>query len=712
MTRTFLFVAVLCLLWMAEASAGKQPACFVRAGMKGAPAIVVDGRPLLPILLSYEGESPPRDRMLGMARTAHASGIDLICFPIALDWHCPDAEASQTIDAFCSANPNAFFYVKMWMGPDASWLAEHPDECAVDADGSGLAYASIASLAWREVAAEKLRARLRLILDGPYGDRFIGVGIAYLEGGGWFYPVATGLTDYSWPHRAAYRAWLRAKYRSDKRLRVAWDRDDVTLRSAESPRPEEFEAAAVAPFRDPKAQAPAIDFLRFQYASMAEAIAYFAGVAKEEMQGRGVVGVWHGYTFDLPGEGPYALERSGHVALGQLLACKDIDIIHLPYSRFDREIGCPGHVPLAVDSLALHGKLGLLEDDTFLHRSSPLAGDKAPPDRPHRAFTSEQTLALAQRNAGNSLMHRCGYGFVDRFGDEGWSGAFGGGATQLLRRMAAETRAYPFRPEIAVVVDEDAALSVSGKGHALLEQSLGRWRFELDRLGAPVGYYLQSDLERIPDSVKALILVNPYVVSRRFRLDIDRLYGRGVTVVWTYAPGVAGPDEIDWGRIGSITGIAAASRMDAAPLHVVAAPVADEIDFGALDGLPRVVIADEQAHPLARYADSGEIAIAAAPWRGGTSVFSAVPRIPVGLLRWICARAGASFYRSTPGHVAVAGPYLVVHAEKTGRLALSWPSPFRVADRLLPARIGSISVEDGSFVDELLAGTTAVYICE
>ena len=87
-------------------------------------------------------------------------------------------------------------------------------------------------------------------------------------------------------------------------------------------------------------------------------------------------------------------------------------------------------------------------------------------------------------------------------------------------------------------------------------------------------------------------------------------------------------------------------------------------------------------------------------------------------------RAGVHLYRASPGMTGVVGPYLIAHGAAAGPEtpsgspaghveAFSWPAPCRTVVRLVPYRPLPIHVRnDGTWVDTLPGGTTAVYRCE
>lgn len=670
------------------AGAPMTPQCGVRSGVEGGPAIVVNGQPRAPLFFSVNNQFHRDEILIQELEAAAAAGIPFFSFSLRLGWHATDEEAAATVDRFCAAHPNGYFLVHVWLGASPAWLDDHPADCVTKSDGTRIGYASPASAPWRNAAAALLRGRLEQIAGGPHGDRFLGVSLNYLNTAEWFFPDTNDYMDYSPANVQGFREWLRREYRRRGALRKAWNNPRADWDTAQIPTPEAREAAAWGPFRDPRSHQPAIDFTRYQSELIADTISYFARVVKEVTRGRSLAGVYYGYTMELNNNGPRALTHSGHLALGKLLQSKDIDLLFAPYSYFERNLGQPGHFHQPVDSIALHGKLAVIEEDTYTHLAQAPSEDLIAPGWPDRTANLEETLALTRRNYGNFLTHRCGMWFFDLLSDGRWNDPAFWESTLLLRRIAAELRSEPpFRPEVAFVVDEESVCFLRDTTYPILVHSLSWWRSELDRIGAPVGYYLQSDLGRLPDSVKVVILANPYRMDRKAQNAVRRLYRRGATVVWTYADGVVGSKAPDPGRIAALTGFPVAARFDDVPMRIVNELSGEVCVIDEQSWQPRFVLPGPETDPLARYETTGEICAAARPMGRGVAVYTAAPRLPVGLLRTICARSGVHLYRDTPGMTGVVGPYLFLHTAADpleGDHRLTWPQRVGYVARIVP----------------------------
>ncbi|MBI5090865.1 MAG: beta-galactosidase [Candidatus Hydrogenedentes bacterium] len=706
--------ALLAVVLSGSALAATIPVCDIRTAEQRGPAILINGKPIAPLMFAANNQFGHDDVLVREIAQAGTADVNLISFNLNLDFLQSESEAAGVIARFCEANPKAYFYPRIWLGADGDWMTSHPDDCIAKADGTRLSMVSPSSESWRTAAAEALRRRIREIAAGPYGDHFIGMHLSYLQTGEWFYPETNEFMDYSPANLRAFRAWLKKKYKKDTALQSAWNDDSARIETAVFATPEERDREDWGVFRNPNRSRRSMDMQEFQAELIPDTISHFAAVVKAATQRRSLVGVFYGYTMELHENGPRALAGSGHLGLGRLLASKDIDLIHAPNSYFERKLGAPGHFHLAVDSAPLHGKLVVIEDDTYTH-TTPEPDAKLKPIAPgwaERTNSIEETLAVTRRNYASILTHRAGLWYFDLLSDGRWSDPKFWESTSLLRRMAAEIRnAGPFRPEVAFAISEESVHVLKATTSPLLMESLCLWRAELDRIGTPVGYYLQSDLPGLPDSIRVLILPNAFVVRDAEREAVRKFLKKGGTVVWNYAPDVAGPEGLDTARIAAITGIQVEATLDDVSSTFMS-EVSDETwSFEKKSWNPRFHITSTDVHVLARFQQNHEVCAAARPLGGGVSVYTAVPRLPVGMLRWICQQSGVQLYRNTPGMTGVVGDYLVVHTDGSGPHELRWPRECDTIERLVPFTSYPVARSTDIWADVLPGNTTALYLC-
>ena len=653
--RLHALLALLLAASWACAHADAWPRCRVLSGVAGAPALVIDGQPHAPLAFIGNNQFGRDHVLIEQLRLAREAGWRLFGFELKLGWHQSANDAAETVAKFCDTHPDGYFFIRVWLGPNRKWCELYPEDCITKADGTRLNMASPSSERWRAAAAERLRLLLTPILEGPYARQFIGVVPQYLQTGEWFYMDPGDFMDYSTANIHAFRAWLKRTYRTDKGLQRAWANPTFRIGTAEFPAPVERQAARWGPFRAPKDHQRAMDMQRFQAELIADTIAFFARLVKDITHDRSLVGAFYGYTMELNGNGPRALAHSGHLALEHLLECDALDLVLSPYSYFERRLGQPAHLHLPIDSLALHGKLAIIEEDAFTHLAEKPAEHLIAPGWRERTYSMAETFAVARRTIGIALTHRAGCWVFDLLSDGRWNTPDFWHSTALFRRIAAELRSDPsFQPEVAFVVDEDSIHWLRADAPPVLRHSLYSWRAELDRTGTPVGYYLQNDLPRLPQSVKVLILANPYLIESHERNAIRDILGRGATVIWTYAPDIIGPNGPDVRRIGAMTGFRIDVTADKTPIAITSALTDEAITIDGSSWRPRFVVApDEGIDVVARYTATGEISAAACPLGRGVSLYTATPRLTIGLLREVFRRAGVHLYPVSYTHLTL-----------------------------------------------------------
>jgi len=101
-----------------------------------------------------------------------------------------------------------------------------------------------------------------------------------------------------------------------------------------------------------------IDFHAFWSLVMADTIADFARAAKEATGRAKLVGAFYAYTFEFTELG----EDAGHLAVGRLLECPDVDFLMAPSSYYNRNLPGTPYFRAPVASVRLHGKLFWNED--------------------------------------------------------------------------------------------------------------------------------------------------------------------------------------------------------------------------------------------------------------------------------------------------------------------------------------------------------------
>lgn len=461
---------------------------------------------------SYLHLGGPESPFESQIRLAAAAGVDFVSFPIATPWPEPGKEPDWSgVDAECRrvlrANPKALLLPRIGMNPPAWWMAAHPDEVMRWEDGPNhRSLAVVASPLYLRDAAERLSGLVRH-LEEAFGEHVAGYHPVGQNTGEWFYEDTWRhpLNGYAPADLAAWRLWLQTRYANDAALQQAWQSGE-TLAAATVPTPAERHAAPDGPLHDPQKRRRLLDWAEFQQEAMARCVRALAQATRRASAGRKLVVFFYGYVFEFAAvqTGPAV---SGHYALRQVLDCPDIDVLCSPISYFDRGLGQSAPSMTAAESVALAGKLWLNEDDTHTYLATG-----TPPGAAQHVDTLEESNAELVRNTAQEALRNFATWWMD-LGSSGWFNDPGmWEQMKRLRPLDEELLQHPlpFRPEIAVVIDERAMLRVAERGNSITRPGIYEIRRALGRLGAPYGQYLLDDVAAGRVQAKLFLVLNPW----------------------------------------------------------------------------------------------------------------------------------------------------------------------------------------------------------
>ncbi len=425
-------------------------------------------------------------------KLAADAGVNFVSFPIGLPWPKPGETVDWgDVDTVCQtvlhANPKALLLPRIPMDPPPWWREAHPDDVMQWDDGHR-EKAVPASPRYRRDAAERLTALIDH-LEEKFGDHIAGYHPCGQNTGEWFYQNtwSRSLNGYAPADLAAYR-------------------DPV-------PTPAERRSTNVF------ASATVVDWARFQQEAMADCVIELARAARKASCGRKLVVFFYGYVFEFAGVHNGAA-TSGHYALRRVLDCPDIDVLCSPISYFDRGLGGSAPSMTAAESVALAGKMWLNEDDTHTY----LATGDPPGWRDHVTTLAESNAELV-RNVAQEALRNFGMWWMD-LTRTGWFNDPGMWAE--MKRLEGLDEYFlkkptPFRPEVAVVIDEAAMLRVAPGGSRAAKTSIYDARAPLGRMGAPYGQYLLDDVLAGRVQAKLFVFVNGWCFSSGERARLERI---------------------------------------------------------------------------------------------------------------------------------------------------------------------------------------------
>jgi len=577
-----------------------------------------------------------------------------------------------------SSVPDAYFLPHIGVVAPYWWQKAHPEECCLYSNGRR-GPSSLASKRWKQDMGEDLKRLMAHLRSAPYADRIIG----YIFYAGYTAEWQNWATwkaysdDYSDPAIRAFRAWLESKYETPDALSIAWNDPDVTFENAEAPTHERrYDEGPLV--RDPALERPTIDFSQFMSAMVADAIIDFAGVTKEACDGEQIVGTYYGYMAAHGARQPVC----GHNALAAVLDCPDIDFLMSPPMYNHREAGGTSTFMTATESVNMHGKLWLDESDLRTYLTDPGSGYG-------RTDTPDRSVAAHWREFANVLTRKAGVSWFDMtggwFSDRPMWDAF---ARQMQVVPDAFAQREPFAADVALFVDER---SVAYYRHQNLYRNMvGDTIAHMPKAGVTWDFYLLSDLthEALPD-YKLYVLLNAVDLTEDTRSALRAKARRnGARVLFMYAPGYAGENALQPGKIQELTGFQVSVSEVPGPAaysvlagHPLVTGIDPSAELGAGDTLaPRPIITDTEAEPIARYADDAGVAIARKTVAGVDTYYCASVAMPVDLYRDIARAAGAHVWCETNDGIFTDGRHLAIHAATDGDKTVHLPGRKRVMD--------------------------------
>ncbi len=684
------------------------------ANHNGAPALILDGKPVFYGLMWGSGPTVKSYPLKESARYYGKAGVHFHTFDMGTtgpqpEWCGPNKNNNTDFDFstlkprlehFIDADPEARFHLRIHLEMMGWWQELYPDECELLSDGSRKCQ-SYASTIWRKQANEFLLALVGAIREIGMFERVVAYQVATGSSAEWVKgPGAMGLTtgDYSRPMREHFRKWLEKKYNGDGgNLREAWADTTVDFHSAEVPSRDDQVNTTMYTFRDPAKERNVIDYYECLAELSAELCTEFCGTVKKATQRQALAGAFYGYLTELAwnagffGEGSDSefstYQRSGHLGLKYVLRSPDVDFLVSPYSYGFRGIGGDTPAMPPAESMRLHNKLYLYEDDTRTHLTHH--------DHPNfgKADTLEESIALLKRNFAYVITHGQGI----------WWLAGGSPKTphiELSQQPAFRDLIKSFQDigtfslkldrspsaEIAVLLDDESLYYESIKNNLDIPLIFQQRLWGIPHMGAPHDIYLMQDfLEGPVKPYKMLVFLNPFHMNAQRREQLKRKTRHSDQVcVWIYAPGYL-EETASLDSMTDLTGI----RFDSGEhpwgpyIHLInlAHPITkglnQDITWGTNNLLgPVFHVDDQQAVVLGNVVYSkgrcrpGFVVKEFGNWR---SVYSAAPNLPAPILRNLARYAGVHIYNGDGDVLYATRELLSVHSAAGGDRVFKLP---------------------------------------
>ena len=690
----------------------------------GTPTLFLDGKP------TFYGvwwcSAPEEDgwRNEGFAKeNAQAAGIHFYAFDVGRDEWCGprkclsghfDFSTVETrFNRILLEDPNARFHLRIYLErADRWWLDLYPDEVEVVSDNSKDRQ-SFASAVWREQAKEFLKAYIAHLQKIGLDDRIVAYQVGAGHTGEWVkgkVSMSFFTGDYSAPMRRHFRDWLRRQYNKDESaLKKAWNKSDVSFDTAEVPSDIEQFGTKHWTFRDSAQEQNVIDYYRCLADLCGDLVVDFCKTVKEATAGRSLAGAFYGYLMELTwnagffGEGgkgsdsEYSTyQRSGHLGFAKALNSPFVDFFVSPYSYGFRGKGGEGCGMLLTESLRLHNKMYIYEDDSRTHTlaSQPEYG---------RAMNLSESTAFLRRNLAYNLTRGQGIwwlinqGHIDPMSEPAFRPILKD--FQELGSFSLNTDRTPCA-EVAVFIDDESFFYETVKNDLDMPLIFKQRHIGLARFGAPYDLYLLSDfLEARLPPYKLYIFLNPIRLDETRRAALKRESRKsGRTAVWVYAPGYIedapsienmadltafrfGMNDHPWASFLHITNFS----------HPITEDLSQDLFWGADSRLvPMFYIDDPEAVIL------GEAVFAQGTCKPGfglkkfrdwNSIYISVPDIPASVLRGIARFAGVHLYNDQGDVLSVSSELLSVHTVCGGKRTFRLPIRVEVVYDLFEKKI-------------------------
>ena len=682
---------------------------------EGIPSLVYKKHIVPPMMFAARlGEDKHRETVLDEARMAADKGVRLasVMLDVVVEKATIESAAKSALESVAAlrdANPEGLFILRTNLVAPKDWDRRYK-KARYKSGGVYSDEPSVCDDEFWSVAEECLVSFIKSVREQDREGSVIGVHIDRDE---WFY--RNGATcDVSDSAREAFGKWLRHRYRDDKvSLRAAWFDGTVEFDTAQIPEPTSVKSGEEF-VRTGRRARKWVDFNLFLSDSTVDRIAKLAYAAKQASEGWFLVGVSYGYTFEWSHPG------SGHLSLGKLLRCPDVDYIAGPPSYKGREPGGSAPFPCPIDSFTLNGKLYISEDDF----KTPISGGNEP-DEHNPLMKTPQALESAHwRSAGAALAHRAGAAWIDSWGN-GWLTSRGiWERAALVERTLGQRYAVPQgETDVAVFVDERSlAYLVDPRAFEVLVQNV---RESVLRSGLSASFYLLSDLahrENFPES-KLYVFMNAWDLRPEVRSAVKtRLQRDNKVLFWLYSAGLfeAGRESLE--RVREVTGI----PLKPQPYHskpgttllntrhplCSSLPVQKMAEGGQLE--PSYFAIPEDSTVFGEYSHTGLPSFVVKEtidekdkqnlW---TSVFLGEPVVTPGLFRALGQMAGAHVWNFDDDVVHIRAPFVTVHCKGAGQRTLTLPNNWSAYD-LVGAEWAN--VESNSIRFTAIDGHTYVFL--
>ena len=490
--------------------------------------------------------------------------------------------------------------------------------------------------------------------------------------------------DYSKANTAAFRKYLEDRYQDVDALRRAWGDDNVSFTNAGVPMPEEGRFPMrlvldkrIRAFYRPVEERAWIDYSQFYSKLISDHVIRWCRIVKEETGGNKMTAAFYGYLFALPGS------FSGHLNLAGVLDSEYVDLLCSPVSYRDRTPGGPGSFMCPVDSVILHKKLWINEDDTRTHAIDEKTHGRKPGIG--ATTTLDETIGVIDRNIANILSHGAGIWWMDLHA----SGMFNSqDVWDLIERRRdffrkSEEAVKNYSADVQLIVDEESKTYVADD-YSFDRSVLHNVLTALNRSSATVQSYLFADyVSGKTPRANLVVFANTFKMSTEQRAAVQtRLAGDKSHRVWCFLPGYIDEDgAYDTANVEKLTGFTVTrqpGKVGTRGIYGNFEGLTWNASANNLDLEERPVVGGEGCEIIGQYISDGLPSCAMNSSNGIHSFYLGSPGANVELIRGILKTAGVHMWTDQPAVVTRNNKYLFVYTGKEGELTLNVPEGIKL----------------------------------
>jgi len=640
--------------------------------------------------------------------------------------------------AILKLDPDAQFFVRCNTSPPKLWRDRYPDERLLNCFGHRYTETSLASdlfLAGMERFLENL---VRYCEQQPWAARILG----YLV-----YPLGEGTTqlsgdgflfDVSAPVQTGFRAFLQRKYATDAALQEAWGRTDVTLATVRPPDDRDFRSRGETDYAkftrdsgnikriphrlhwpEPAEIADVKDYCWYMrelternFRMILQAVKRvtphkLAGLDayKQTMLGWPLVARWVG---DYQSHAGSMHPVSGAFAMAELLDIPDLNIVCTPHDYLHRGMGFGYEGEGIGDSITLHGKMMLMEEDQRSFSNSEGESWNWLKDRKEAAAGLWRNFGAAIARGYNTYpMDVCNASY---FMDDG--------IQEILaaRRQVYESAIHWPHTDVSsvvMIVDDTSVieedLTLHYQNLAVIQQRL----YGLSRCGVPFRLHLFEDLYRddFPACHRVFLFPNLFKITpERLAVLKQKVLRNGHVAIFGPASGITDGKALSAESASELTGIPLVLNRRESPRvvtidrfdHPVTAALRERVDFGDSFAYGPLLVPQEDSAvrrlggiqwPMAKDGAGLVIREFGQSVRGRgpgdyASVFSCAVPLPAVLLRELARYSGTHVYGEGDDLVFADNCTLTVHSMRPGRRVIKLPRASTVWDVITRQKLG------------------------